>query len=108
MSYFLLSLILAKILCRIMKKQSSIAVTIFAQELISLPFAFTSAEMVPLINTPKSDPMIFPTPPVRSVPPMTAEEMASISSPVACVVVPAIVFRQKQIPPIDVRKLDNI
>ena len=51
-------------------------------------------EIVPLINTPNKEPSTFPTPPVRSVPPMTAEEIASISRPVAWVVVPAMVFRQ--------------
>ena len=47
-----------------------------------------------IINTPNNEPSTFPTPPVRSVPPMTAEEIASISRPVAWVVVPAMVFRQ--------------
>ena len=64
------------------------------QELISFPLVLTKVEIVPLINTPNKEPSTFPTPPVRSVPPMTAEEIASISRPVAWVVVPAMVFRQ--------------
>ena len=91
---FLRSLIFARIACNIMKKHNKIAVTIFAQELTSLPLDLTNVEIVPLISTPNSVPIILPTPPVSSVPPITAEEMASISKPVACVVVPHMVFRQ--------------
>lgn len=91
---FLLSLILANIACRRIKKHNRIAVIIFAHELTSLPFDLTKVEMVPLINTPTREPSTFPTPPVRSVPPITEEEIASISNPVACVVVPHIVFKQ--------------
>ena len=64
------------------------------QELISLPFICTRLEMVPLISTPNREPITFPTPPVSSVPPITAEEMAFISRPVAWLVVPDMVFRQ--------------
>ena len=77
-----------------MKKHKSIAVIIFAHELTSFPFDFTSVEIVPLISTPTSEPSTFPTPPVSSVPPITEDEIASISKPDACVVVPHMVFRQ--------------
>ena len=64
------------------------------QELASFPLVFTIEEMVPLIRTPKKEPNTLPTPPVRSVPPMTADEIASISRPRACETDPAMVFRQ--------------
>lgn len=91
---FLFSLILAKIACSKMKKHNRIAVMMFAQELISFPLDFTNVEIVPLMSTPNKVPTILPTPPVKSVPPMTAEDIASISKPSACVVVPHMVFKQ--------------
>ena len=57
-----------------MKSISRKAVTMFAQEASRCPLNLTSDEIVPLISTPKTEPMIVPTPPVRSVPPMTAED----------------------------------
>ena len=72
----------------------SAAVRMLGQELASFPLVFTMEEMVPFISTPKKVPNTLPTPPVSSVPPMTAEEMASISSPVAWETEPAIVLRQ--------------
>src|SRR5699024_4601321 len=75
------ALTLAKIACSTIKKHSSSAVTTLGQEELSLPLVLTSEEMVPLMSTPKKEPNTLPTPPVRSVPPMTAEEMASISRP---------------------------
>ena len=92
--YLLFSLIFAKILCNTMKKQSSAATAMLDHELSSLPFVFTSVEIVPLISTPKKEPMTFPTPPVNNVPPITEEAMASISSPSACCTFPDIAFRQ--------------
>lgn len=91
---FLLSLILANTACSRIKKHNRIAVIILAQELTNFPLVFTKVEIVPLISTPTREPSTLPTPPVKSVPPITAEEIASISRPVACVVVPHIVFRQ--------------
>lgn len=91
---FLLSFTLANIACSRIKKHNNIAVIIFAHELTSFPFDFTSVEIVPLISTPTREPRTFPTPPVKSVPPITEDEIASISKPVACVVVPHIVFKQ--------------
>ena len=77
-----------------MKKQSNIAVTMFDQELINLPLDFTNVEIVPLINTPNNEPITLPEPPLNKVPPITADEMASISNPVAWLVVPLMVFKQ--------------
>ena len=76
-----------------MNRNSSAAVRMLGQELASFPLVLTMEEMVPLISTPKKDPITLPTPPVRSVPPMTAELMASISRPVAWDTEPAMVFR---------------
>ena len=64
------------------------------QELKSLPLVFTRVEIVPLISTPKKEPITFPTPPVRSVPPITDDAMASISNPSACCTLPDMVFKQ--------------
>ena len=72
-----------------MNMNSSAAVRMFGQELASFPFVLTIEEMVPLISTPKKDPRTLPTPPVSSVPPMTAELMASISRPSAWETEPA-------------------
>ena len=97
--YFCRSLSLAKIACSRMKKHSSTAVMMFAQDATSLPLNLTREEMVPLIKTPNRVHTTLPTPPVSRVPPITAEEMASISRPVAWVGVPHMVFRQKHRPP---------
>ena len=56
-----------------MKKQSNAATAMLDHELNSLPFVLTSVEIVPLISTPKNEPITFPTPPVSSVPPITAD-----------------------------------
>ena len=81
--YFFAALTLANTLCSTMKKHRSAATAILDQELSSFPLVFTSVEIVPLISTPKKEPITFPTPPVRRVPPITADAMASISSPSA-------------------------
>ena len=67
-----------------MKKHRSAAVIMLLQLERSFPFVVTSVEIVPLIRTPKSVPITFPTPPVRSVPPITADAIAFISKPSAC------------------------
>ena len=92
--YLLLSFIFAKILCNTIKKQSNAATAMLDQELKSLPLVFTRVEIVPLISTPKKEPITFPTPPVRSVPPITDDAMASISNPSACCTLPDMVFKQ--------------
>ena len=63
--------------------QRRAAVAMFAQLERSFPFVLTSTVIVPVIITPKNDPITFPTPPVRRVPQITADAIASISSPVA-------------------------
>ena len=77
-----------------MNTKSRAAVRILGQEDASLPFVLTMDDIVPFISTPKKEPITFPTPPVSSVPPMTADEIASISSPVAWETEPAMVLRQ--------------
>lgn len=67
-----------------MKKHRSAAVIILLQLDKSFPLVVTSVEIVPFMRTPKSDPITLPTPPVRSVPPMTADAIAFISNPSAC------------------------
>ena len=84
----------ANTLCSMIKKHRSAAVAIFAQLESSLPFVLTRVVIVPVLITPKKDPMTLPTPPVRSVPPITEDAMASISNPEACCTEPDIVFRQ--------------
>mgnify|MGYP002982480872 CR=1 FL=1 len=49
-------------------------------------------------------PIGVPTPPERSVPPITAEEIASISRPFACSTKPAQLFKQNRKPPSPARK----
>ena len=61
-------------------------------------------EIVPLISTPNKEPIGVPTPPERSVPPITAEEIASISRPFACSTKPAQLFKQNRNPPRPARK----
>ena len=73
----------------------------------SLPFVMTSAEMVPVMRTPTRDPQTLPTPPVSSVPPMTADAIAVISRPFAWVTAPVMEFRQNRMPPMEHRKDDS-
>ena len=91
-----------------MKKQSSADIAILDHDERSFPFVFTSVSIVPLISTPNNVPITFPTPPVRSVPPITDEAMASISMNFACATNPHILFRQYNIPPIEQSNEDNI
>ena len=65
----------------------------------SVPWKVIKDSMVPLIKTPKRLPITFPTPPVRRVPPITEDAMASISNPLACSTKPEHVFIQNRRPP---------
>ena len=67
-----------------MKKQSIAARVICGHHGSWLPIAVTISKTVPLANTPKRVPKIFPTPPVSNVPPIIDAAIASISRPVAC------------------------
>ena len=60
-----------------MKKQSSAESTIRTHQLDKVPCAVIRLEIVPLISTPNKEPIGVPTPPERSVPPITAEEIIS-------------------------------
>ena len=75
---------------------------------VSSPLKLTRLLIVPLISTPTKEPNTLPTPPVSSVPPITAEEMAFISRPSAWVVVPHMVFMQYRMPPMEHRKEDRM
>lgn len=85
--------------CSTMKKHKSADSTIRTHQLESVPCVVIRLEMVPFISTPKMVPNGVPTPPLRSVPPITADEMASISSPFACSTNPAQLFKQNKNPP---------
>ena len=91
---------LEKIDCKTMKKQSNADSTIRTHQLDNVPCVVIRLEIVPLINTPNTVPNGVPTPPLSSVPPMTAEEMASISIPFACSTKPEQLFKQNRNPPI--------
>ena len=80
---FLLALTNANTDWRMMNTQRRAAVAMFAQLERSFPFVLTSTVIVPVIRTPKNEPITLPTPPVKSVPPITADAIASISNPVA-------------------------
>ena len=70
--------------CRMIKKHISAATAIFDQLESSLPLVCTKVVMVPMISTPKNEPITLPTQPVSSVPPITVAAIACISMPVAC------------------------
>ena len=82
-----------------MKKQRSAESTIRTHQLESVPCVVIRLEIVPLISTPNRVPNGVPTPPLSSVPPITAAEIASISRPFACSTNPAQLFIQKRNPP---------
>ena len=63
--------------------------------------------MIPLISDPNSDPTTVPTPPVKSVPPITAAAIASISNPLACSTNPPQEFKQKANPANDAKNPVN-
>lgn len=73
-----------------------------------VPWKVISDSMVPLMSTPNKLPMTFPTPPVRSVPPITAEAIASISKPLACSTKPPQEFKAKTKPAKAAKKPFNI
>ena len=56
------------------------------------------------ISVPKSVPITFPTPPVKSVPPMMEEAIAFISMPAAFVALPAPVCIMKTYPDIPLKR----
>ena len=58
-------------------------------------------------STPKSVPMIFPTPPVSMVPPMIEDAMAFISIPMAWEAEPDPTWRKYTNPPIPANKLQS-
>ena len=70
-------------------------------------FGLVQGFLVALISTPNKVPNTFPTPPVRRVPPITEEAMASISKPFACSTKPPSVFKQNKILPTPQRKPSN-
>ena len=70
----------------------------------NVPWNVMIVSMIPLIRDPKSEPITVPTPPVSSVPPMTAAAMASISNPRACSTNPPQEFKQKAKPARDAKK----
>ena len=92
------------IACNTMKKQSNADSVIRTHQLERVPCVVIRLEIVPLINTPKSVPITVPTPPLKSVPPITADAIASISRPFACSTKPAQLFRQKRKPPRPAKK----
>lgn len=81
-------------LCNTIKKHNRAAVRMFGQALANLPLVWTMLEIVPLIRTPKKEPITLPTPPVSNVPPITEDAIASISKPVACATLADCVFKQ--------------
>lgn len=87
-----------------MKKHNNADNVILTHQLDSVPCVVIRLEIVPLISTPKSVPKGVPTPPLNKVPPITAEEIASISSPFACSTKPEQLFRQNRNPPSPARK----
>ena len=60
------------------------ATVIFVHHASSRPSEETIFLIVLRDRTPKSVPMILPTPPVSIVPPMMEDAMAFISAPLAC------------------------
>lgn len=66
-----------------MNMHSSAPTTIFVHHAESVPWNVMNVRIIPWINTPKIVPGINATPPVKSVPPITEEAMASISMPMA-------------------------
>ena len=58
-------------LCKITKKQRSNAITILVHQDDNVPWNVMIVSMIPLISDPNSDPTTVPTPPVKSVPPIT-------------------------------------
>ena len=63
-----------------MKKQRSAESTIRTHQLESVPCVVIRLEIVPLLSTPNRVPNGVPTPPLSSVPPITAAEIASITA----------------------------
>ena len=91
-------------LCNTMKKHKSAERTILFHHEESVPLQRIKVSIVALINTPKNEPTTVPTPPVSKVPPITAEEIASISKPRACSTNPLVVLRQNTKPANEARK----
>ena len=106
--HYFFNFILANIDCKTIKKQSNADNTILTHQLDSVPWVVIKLDMEPLINTPNSVPNGVPTPPLSRVPPITADEMASISSPFACSTNPAQLLRQKRNPPMPAKSPFNI
>ena len=79
-----------------MKNANNAAIVIFVHQEDSVPWKLIKVSIVPLINTPNKLPNTLPTPPLNSVPPITAEAIASISKPFACSTNPEQVFRQNK------------
>ena len=87
-----------------MKKHKSAAIVIRVHQEESVPWKVINASIVALIRTPNRVPNTLPTPPVKSVPPITEEAIASISKPFACSTKPPSVFRQNRMLPTPQRK----
>lgn len=79
-----------------MKKQSSAESTIRTHQLESVPCVVIRLEIVPLISTPNRVPNGVPTPPLSSVPPITAAEIASISRPLPVLRIRTAVHTEKE------------
>lgn len=85
--------------CNTIKKHSNADKVILTHQLDKVPCVVIRLEIVPLISTPNNVPVAVPTPPLKRVPPITAEEIASISRPLACSTNPAQLFKQNRNPP---------
>ena len=90
-----------------MNKQRIAESTILFHHDESVPWHLMIVSIVALINTPKNVPTTVPTPPVNIVPPITAEEIASISKPFACSTNPAVVFKHHKRPANEERNLST-
>lgn len=92
------------IACNTMKKQSNADNVIRTHQLERVPCVVIRLEIVPLINTPKSVPITVPTPPLKSVPPITADAIDPFQDLLPAHTKPAQLFRQKRKPPRPAKK----